>query len=537
MNINGFLQFFLDSIEEEKISIIYDELDVDDDVLTVYLEDLPYAAIDISITLDSMDIYCAFPYNDYSKYDRARGIDEESLENEVFTYWKQKEFERFLKQSGFKVDVWDDGCYLCHGFNARVGFNHVDCKVEIIKKFVEIASQFFGTSESGFSNTLYEALDTKLNSILQYIGFCEKKLPFDLKIRDDVDYSFVPENSMLFFFGDEYVLFKKSSICGAILKEHYNLFMDILEEIELFDDTYFEVYGSYLRVTSCALFADIPQHDVSVAINYERMYLDNRLTNITPFLSEESLIELSQKIASADVTDLTNIKKGQLPHIYTEGITDWRHIKHAFQILHFDKSKDLVIEEYSPDADMGDQRLLEKCKIDAQQNNHHMEIMIFDRDNAKLVEKVEETQKGFKDWGNRVYSFALPVPQHRQNTPNICIEHYYTDSEITTEIGIDGIKRRLYLGYEFDKYGRSPMLGKLCRTINKCGSNSIAIIDDEVYELSSTSDTNYALSKVKFTDLICNSMISHEAKEAFKNLFSRIDIIMNYDRRNYKSKK
>ena len=63
MNINGFLQFFLDSIENEKILIIYDEPDVDDDVITVYLEDLPYAAIDISTNLDYMDVYCTFPYD------------------------------------------------------------------------------------------------------------------------------------------------------------------------------------------------------------------------------------------------------------------------------------------------------------------------------------------------------------------------------------------------------------------------------------------------------------------------------------------
>ena len=33
---------------------------------------------------------------------------------------------------------------------------------------------------------------------------------------------------------------------------------------------------------------------------------------------------------------------------------------------------------------------------------------------------------------NKVFSFVLPVPKNRKNTPNICIEHLYSDEEIKT---------------------------------------------------------------------------------------------------------
>ena len=97
------------------------------------------------------------------------------------------------------------------------------------------------------------------------------------------------------------------------------------------------------------------------------------------------------------------------------------------------------------------------------------------------------------------------------------------------EFEVGGIKRRLYFGYEFDKFGRAPKLGKMCRMANKCGEKSIAIIDDKVYDSNSLSDINYALSKAKFTEQICSSNLSSESKSAFVKLLQRIDSILQYD--------
>ncbi|CCQ67599.1 RNA-directed DNA polymerase (Reverse transcriptase) [Crocosphaera watsonii WH 0402] len=72
-------------------------------------------------------------------------------------------------------------------------------------------------------------------------------------------------------------------------------------------------------------------------------------------------------------------------------------------------------------------------------------IAIFDRDEPNIMKNIHDDSQGFKDWENGVYSFALPIPKHRENK-EICIEHYYRDSEIQT---IDNDKRRLFLSDEF----------------------------------------------------------------------------------------
>ena len=41
------------------------------------------------------------------------------------------------------------------------------------------------------------------------------------------------------------------------------------------------------------------------------------------------------------------------------------------------------------------------------------------------------------------------MPKHRKNTPNICIEHYYLDSDLKRTLNINGVARRIYMGNEF----------------------------------------------------------------------------------------
>ena len=90
-----------------------------------------------------MDVYCTFSYYDDYSPDREGNIDYESIESDVFASFEQKEFEKLLKHLPYKVDIWDDGCFLCPGYNARVGFYHISCDVAIIKAFVQQAKLFF----------------------------------------------------------------------------------------------------------------------------------------------------------------------------------------------------------------------------------------------------------------------------------------------------------------------------------------------------------------------------------------------------------
>lgn len=157
---------------------------------------------------------------------------------------------------------------------------------------------------------------------------------------------------------------------------------------------------------------------------------------------------------------------------------------------------------------MGKDSLKQMCQENAKLKQSRKIIFIADRDDKKINEELGETNSPYyKNWQNNVFSFVLPVPEHRKSTPKICIEHYYTDEEIKTPVEINGIPRRLYVGNEFDRDGFS-LVGKFfCRDRNHCGENKINIIDGRdnsvVYKIGEA-QTNLALPKMKFAERILN---------------------------------
>lgn len=218
--------------------------------------------------------------------------------------------------------------------------------------------------------------------------------------------------------------------------------------------------------------------------------------------------------------------------VVTEGCTDWRHMVRALRRLKEDKNykedfKDLDIEfimyddNNVKDSDfqtfyMGDSSLISMCEYYSRIKQNNKIIFIGDRD-KKEEEILSEENKKYKKWNNNVYSFQIPVPEHRRNTPNICIEHYYTDDEIKREFKCnDGIIRRLYMGNEFNSNGLDIKNHNMCKCINKCGTGKIDIIEgsskDRVINFNDDNKVNYALSKKIFADNIYNE------KEGFKNI-------------------
>lgn len=214
--------------------------------------------------------------------------------------------------------------------------------------------------------------------------------------------------------------------------------------------------------------------------------------------------------------------------IITEGASDWKHMKAAFEKLKTqDKYKhyadmDFEFLKYEPEESkknfqhtekyiflkMGKDSLKQMCQENAKLKQSRKIIFIADRDDKKINEELGETNSPYyKNWQNNVFSFVLPVPEHRKSTPKICIEHYYTDEEIKTPVEINGIPRRLYVGNEFDRDGFS-LVGKFfCRDRNHCGENKINIIDGRdnsvVYKIGEA-QTNLALPKMKFAERILN---------------------------------
>ncbi|MGI8282679.1 AAA family ATPase [Bacillus mycoides] len=199
--------------------------------------------------------------------------------------------------------------------------------------------------------------------------------------------------------------------------------------------------------------------------------------------------------------------------VITEGKTDWKHLSRALNKF---RENGLMLEdnfkflEFEDDIDMGSSNLLTLCTSLCKLRNNVKIIAVFDRDETAIINKVSiNNGEDFKEWGNNVYSFTLPIPTHRASTPNICIEHYYPDEEIKLP---DLHSRRLYIGNEFSsEYGLHNDSDKLCKIKNKCGENSIQIIDNGVCSISNQ-NTNIALSKNSFAQYI------HTRTEPFNNV-------------------
>lgn len=129
-------------------------------------------------------------------------------------------------------------------------------------------------------------------------------------------------------------------------------------------------------------------------------------------------------------TDPTN---SVLPLVITEGHTDWKHLHAA---LAYFKSKgkftnlELDFWKYEPNVKFGDSVLKAFCKKAIYQAKNRKYICIFDRDSPNVVKEMDGNGSSFKDWGNSVYSFCIPVPSHRKGYLNISIEMYYSDDEV-----------------------------------------------------------------------------------------------------------
>ena len=152
-------------------------------------------------------------------------------------------------------------------------------------------------------------------------------------------------------------------------------------------------------------------------------------------------------------------------------------------------------------------------------------IFMYDRDVC-----IDELLKNeFIKYSNNIYKMSIPVPSHRYDSKDLCIEHYFKDSEIKR---IDSSGRRLYLGKEFNKNGISFKGDLMCKAIEKCGNNSLKIIDgsgkSRVYNQKDESKTNVALSKIKFAEYIRDDMENYNDFNfsEFNKIFNVFDKIL-----------
>ena len=181
--------------------------------------------------------------------------------------------------------------------------------------------------------------------------------------------------------------------------------------------------------------------------------------------------------------------------IVTEGSTDWKHMKTAYEHLLNDpqytdwlSQMEFEFLEYEPKnsskenctkLEMGNSQLISMCEQYSKINQPRKIVFIADADDYSAKNKLSKEGEDYKSWGNNVYSMVIPVPEHRKDTPAISIEHYYTDDELKKEVIINGTKRRLFMENEFSENGISLDKQLDCIARGKCGPNKIGIIDGD----------------------------------------------------------
>lgn len=214
-------------------------------------------------------------------------------------------------------------------------------------------------------------------------------------------------------------------------------------------------------------------------------------------------------------------EKNDRPLIITEGATDWKHLKAAYHKLLDDprcsewlSTLDFEFLEYEPKnstvqncykLEMSGSHLQTMCEQYSLMQQPRKMIFIADSDVKDVRKALIGKDSAYKSWGNGVYSIILPLPAHRTTAKitDICIEHYYTDDQIKLEVEANGVKRRLFMGCEFDPDGLSLDTTMFCNERNSCGEEKIRIIDGHeksprVYRIDDKNKTNIALSKMKF---------------------------------------
>jgi len=243
-------------------------------------------------------------------------------------------------------------------------------------------------------------------------------------------------------------------------------------------------------------------------------------------------------ILAPDMVWNKRINKTPKVFVITEGKTDWKHLKAAFFRLKSQslfKDFDIEFDEYE-DKEMGSKQLLKHCKLMADNRHNLITICIFDRDEDDIIEEISSSDNSYKYFGGNVFAFVIPIPEHRLETPKICIELYYSDPDV---MRVDDKGKRLFLNTEFSEIsGKHTTITSVnCLDMNKVKSRhqktksrNLTVVDDLVF---GENDTLLTLSKNHFAQNILN------AKEGFSDLdissFTNIfDVISEIIKQNHK---
>lgn len=214
------------------------------------------------------------------------------------------------------------------------------------------------------------------------------------------------------------------------------------------------------------------------------------------------------------------------PLVITEGKTDIKHILKAKEVLGINLDFDIIDSASQPDGDDNLKKLLNHL---AKIKQLHKIIGIFDCDISKTVSEMHPDGNSYKDYGNGVYGFTIPVPEDRvkNGQTGISIEYLYSDAEIKSPVNDYG--HRLFFGTEFSRKSMSHNEDNRLTLSKPNGKGEDKILENNggqaVYD---EEDNNCLAKKDDFAEAIKNGFIhiSNESWNHFKPIFELLSEIM-----------
>ena len=216
----------------------------------------------------------------------------------------------------------------------------------------------------------------------------------------------------------------------------------------------------------------------------------------------------------------TKIKEGSNPLIITEGKTDIQHIKKAKEKLNI---TDLDIDFYEITEDWGDSKLKLLLEQLSKVSRSRKIIGIFDRDVEKIIEDIEKDGQSFKDYGNNVYAFCIPIPETRSGYKYISIEFYYSDDELKTQDN----EKSLYFDNEVE-FKQSASNKRDRRLVKLESAKSDEESTKKIFD-ENIGDLDWIHSKARFAKLVetNDDFISNFEFSNFNLIFDKIREIIN----------
>ncbi len=155
---------------------------------------------------------------------------------------------------------------------------------------------------------------------------------------------------------------------------------------------------------------------------------------------------------------------GQYPaNIYTEGTTDGLHITAALARFQAEGEYNRIRPVFATIATgKGKDQLLAACRTYASSPTCHPtpQLFMFDTDDEDVLKRAHLRGSTFYNWGNNVFSLALPTPAHRHPSQPVCIELLYQDGDI----------KRLDPGVADDCFSAQNSTRSLVATLTACST-------------------------------------------------------------------